>query len=108
LILLKVYIFNAVLATEPEMEPAMTIRGYFVCSRNEHHFKALLRNALGKWGMRLKAIEEEREISEELLSESLPHVHTMYNFRGYGLELYTSEWTVNRNGAVPFHQLIQS
>lgn len=88
LILLKVYIFNAILAAAPETESAATIRGYFICAGNERCFKNQLRNALKAWGLSLREIEREREISEELLGENLPHVHMVYRARGYGLELY--------------------
>jgi hypothetical protein len=86
--LLKVYIFNAILAEESSAKPAAGIRGYFVCPRSEPHFKTQLREALAPMALRIKDIEREQEITEELLFQSLPHVHAMYRLRGYGLELY--------------------
>jgi hypothetical protein len=86
--LLKVYIFKALLADESDAKPAAGLRGYFVCPRSEPHFKTQLRDALAPMALRVKDIEREQEITEELLFQSLPHVHAMYRLRGYGLELY--------------------
>jgi len=90
-VLLKVSIFNAVLLADPGLESQTSIRGFFICAASGRALQNQLQDALSKFGLRLEAVEQEREIPEERLLECLPHVHSMYRTRGYGLEFYCSE-----------------
>lgn len=86
--MLKVYIFNAVLNAGAEAGSTTLMRGYFICRDQKHDDLERLHDALFPFGLRLENIEREHEISDELLFQSLPHIHTQYHLRGYGLELY--------------------
>jgi hypothetical protein len=90
-VLLKVSIFNAVLLADPGLESQTSIRGFFICAASGRALQNQLQDALSKFGLRLEAVEQEREIPEERLLECLPHVHSMYRTRGYGLEFYCNE-----------------